>query len=546
MIIRVSLILVTALAMHLGVPSVRAEHEGKVQIVLLGDSTTEGSVPRRTVPQGPHLEDVVCGQLAASKDLPPTHVINLGQNGDTLRRLLDSGRYEKEASKLPGVDYIIIRYGLNDIGRRENFTENFPKDYHELITRLKSDHPQAQLIIMTVIPYGSEERCGQINALNVSVAQAESLTLFDIYPRYSEELKHGENMLNYRRYPLDKIPEHQREFVKPFVVDGNPPTVEVLDNRLDAHFRDLPGWFGDRHPNLAGYHVIGDETAKFLAPLIRAKFPAPASAEPQKVGLWSGHAPTGDGQTEDREVWLTLYRPAHPNGTAVVICPGGGYGGHAIEPEGHGIARWLNQSGITGVVLEYRLPAGRHPVPLLDAQRAIRTVRSNANKWGVDPARIGIIGFSAGGHLASTAATHFDAGQSQSVDPIDKVSCRPDFAILIYPVITMGEKTHGGSRNNLLGSNPSPELVELYSNEKQVTDQTPPTFLAHAIDDGPVPPDNSRMFYAALQTHQVPGKYLELPDGGHGLNGYKGPSWDAWQTQSLEWLHDLKFLPAPQ
>ena len=542
----VLIILLTYASM--GPRPVRAEHEGKVQIVLLGDSTTEGSVPRRMVPRGPHLEDVVRGQLATHKDLPPANVINLGQNGDTLRRLLDSGRYEKEASKLPGVDFVIIRYGLNDIGRRENFAENFPKDYHELITRLKADHPKAQLIIMTVIPYSSEERGRQINTLNVAVAKAEELTLFDIYPRYSEELKHGENMLNYRRYPLDKIPENQREFVKPFVVDGNPPTVEVMDNCLDAHFRDLPGWFGDRHPNLAGYHVIGDETAKFLAPLIREKFKIAASpnVEPQKIGLWNGRAPTSDGQTEDSEVWLTLYRPAQPNGTAVVICPGGGYGGHAIQPEGHGIAKWLNQSGVTGVVLEYRLPAGRHSVPLLDAQRAIRTVRAHAKEWSIDPARIGIIGFSAGGHLASTAATHFDAGQPQSTDPTDKVSCRPDFAILVYPVITMGEKTHGVSRTNLLGPNPTDEFIELYSNENQVTDQTPPTFLAHAIDDGPVPPDNSRMFFEALQAHKVPSKYLELPDGGHGLNGYKGPSWDAWQTQSLDWLRELNLLPAAQ
>lgn len=546
MTIRVSLVLLTALGMTLGSQTARAEHEGKVQIVLLGDSTTEGSIPRRMVPQGPHLEEVIRGQLATHKDLPPTNVINLGQNGDTLRRLLDSGRYEKEASKLSGVDYILIRYGLNDVNRRENFDENFPKDYHELIARLKADHPHAQVIIMTVIPYGAEAICQRINTQNFAVAKDAGLTLFDIYPRYSEELKHGENMLNYRRYPLDKIPENQREFVKPFVVDGNPPTVEVMDNCLDAHFRDLPGWFGDRHPNLAGYHVIGDETAKFLAPLIRAKFAAGAAAEPQKVGLWNGNAPTGDGKTEDCEVWLTLYRPAKPNGTAVVICPGGGYGGHAIQPEGHGIAKWLNQSGVTGVVLEYRLPAGRHSVPMLDAQRAIRTVRSRAQVWGINPARIGIIGFSAGGHLASTAATHFDAGQPQSTDPIEQASSRPDFAILVYPVITMGKTTHSGSRTNLLGPNPTDEFIELYSNEKQVTDQTPPTFLAHAIDDGPVPPDNSRLFFKALQAHKVPSKYLELPDGGHGLNGYKGPSWDAWQTQSLDWLRELKLMPAAQ
>lgn len=249
---------------------VRAEHEGKVQILLLGDSTTEGSIPRRHVPKGPHLEDVIRELLAEEKDLPPTNVINLGLSGEYIQRLLDSGRYEKEASKLPGIDYVLIRYGLNDNARRENLAENFPKDYHELITRLKADHSKATIIVMTVIPYGDEATSQRLNQLNEQVAKAEGVPLFDIYPRYAAELKRGPDMLNYRRYSLDKIPENRREFVKPFVVNGN--SVEVLDNRLDAHFGHLPGWFGDRHPNLAGYHVIGDETAKYLTPMIREKF----------------------------------------------------------------------------------------------------------------------------------------------------------------------------------------------------------------------------------------------------------------------------------
>lgn len=257
----------------------RAEHEGKVQILLLGDSTTEGSIPRRHAPQGPHLEDVIRELLAEEKDLPPTNVINLGLSGEYIQRLLESGRYDKVASKLPGIDYVLIRYGLNDNARRENFVENFPKDYHDLLERLHRDHPQAERIVMTVIPYGSEEMSAKINKLNVDVATSEKLPLFDIYPRYAEELKNGPNMLNYRRYPLEKIPENRRSFVKPFVFGGN--SVEVLDNRLDAHFGHLPGWYGDRHPNLAGYHVIGDETAKYLAPKIRERFVTKKGASTQ-------------------------------------------------------------------------------------------------------------------------------------------------------------------------------------------------------------------------------------------------------------------------
>lgn len=267
-----------------------------------------------------------------------------------------------------------------------------------------------------------------------------------------------------------------------------------------------------------------------------------ADTKPARVGLWNGKAPIGNGEFQETEVFITVHRPAKANGAAIVICPGGGYGGLVTGGEGHGIAAWLNKHGITGVVLEYRLPAGRTYVPLLDAQRAIRTVRARSAELGVDPARIGIMGFSAGGHLASTADTHFDGGDPKSADPIARVNCRPDFAILVYPVISMGDKTHQGSKQNLLGANPSKELVELFSNEKQVTDKTPPTFLAHAKDDTVVVPENAQMFYDALQAHKVPSRYLELPSGGHGLNGYKGPMWDAWQEQSLAWLGELKLL----
>jgi acetyl esterase/lipase len=272
-----------------------------------------------------------------------------------------------------------------------------------------------------------------------------------------------------------------------------------------------------------------------------AEFKAPVA--PERVALWNGRAAIGEGKFEEADATITVHRPAKGNGAAVVICPGGGYGRLVTGPEGHGIAAWLNRHGIAGVVLEYRLPAGRSFVPLLDAQRALRTVRARAKEWEIDPAKIGIMGFSAGGHLASTAGTHFDEGNEKADDAIDRVSCRPDFMILVYPVIVMGEQTHQGSKANLMGKDPAPELVKLFSNEKQVTDRTPPTFLAHALDDKPVPPENSKLFYQALEAHKIPAKYLELPSDGHGLNGYQGPMWDAWQEKSLAWLADLKFIP---
>ncbi|MCX6924574.1 MAG: alpha/beta hydrolase, partial [Verrucomicrobia bacterium] len=280
------------------------------------------------------------------------------------------------------------------------------------------------------------------------------------------------------------------------------------------------------------------------APLPKA-FTAEEHPAPERIALWPGQAPVGNGQFVSANAFITVYRPAKGNGAAIVICPGGGYGGLVTGPEGSGIAQWLNKHGIAGIVLEYRLPNRNQSVPLLDAQRAIRTVRAKAPSWAINPQRIGIIGFSAGGHLASTAATHFDSGDPKAPDPIDRFGCRPDFAVLIYPVITLGEQTHGGSKANLLGPTPTSETVALFSNERQVTAQTSPTFLVHAKDDQLVSPNNSRLFYEALQAHKVPAQYLELPSGGHGLNGYQGPMWDAWQAESLKWLVAQKIIPNP-
>jgi acetyl esterase/lipase len=279
--------------------------------------------------------------------------------------------------------------------------------------------------------------------------------------------------------------------------------------------------------------------ARLFATLLAGMIATAAQAEskPERMALWPGDAPKS-------KAAITLHRPAKPNGAAVVICPGGGYGTLVTGAEGHGVAQWLNEHGITGIVLEYELPGGRPQVPLADAQRALRTARANAEAWNIDPKRIGVMGFSAGGHLASTAGTHFDAGDADAADPVERVSCRPDFMVLIYPVITMGDKTHGGSRRNLLGDNPTAEAIQYFSNEKQVTKDTPPAYLAHAKDDRVVVPENSAMFHAALKEHGIASEYLELPSGGHGLNGYRGPMWEAWKSGSLKWLAEQKMIPA--
>jgi acetyl esterase/lipase len=275
-----------------------------------------------------------------------------------------------------------------------------------------------------------------------------------------------------------------------------------------------------------------------------------ASAAPAQtiVPLWDGPAPQSQGTTPNDIPTLTVFLPENAGkpAAAIVICPGGGYAGLAFEHEGTNEGAWFQKKGVAAFVLKYRLPVNgyRHPVPLMDAQRAIRLVRSHAADWKIDPAKIGIMGFSAGGHLASTEETHFDAGNAQAPDPVDKLSCRPDFAVLVYAVISMQDGvTHQGSKLNLLGPNPDPALVKNLSNETQVTTQTPPTVLVHAEDDGAVPIENSRLMFAALQKAGVPSVLQEYPPGGHGFGFGNKPdnSPPGWLDKAYDWLQGHGF-----
>lgn len=275
---------------------------------------------------------------------------------------------------------------------------------------------------------------------------------------------------------------------------------------------------------------------------------AAASAAEAPLPLWPNGAPGALGTQEQDIPTLTPFLPpaGQANGAAIVVCPGGGYGGLASH-EGPDYALFLNQHGITAFVLKYRLGSHgyRHPRMLQDAQRALRLVRARAADWQLDPKRVGIMGSSAGGHLASTAVTHFDAGQPEAADPIDRQSARPDLGILCYPVITMGPDTHGGSKKNLLGDKPGEALVELLSNEKQVTKETPPCFIWHTWEDKAVKVENALAFANALQKNGVPFDLHVYQQGRHGIGlADKPPFANAhpWSKDLVFWLKVQGFV----
>jgi acetyl esterase/lipase len=276
--------------------------------------------------------------------------------------------------------------------------------------------------------------------------------------------------------------------------------------------------------------------------VVLAKGSMSVAAESTKILLWPEGAPDAKGSDDKDKPSLTVY-PAPDEkacGTGMIVCPGGGYEHLSMEKEGTTVAQWLNGLGVTAFVLDYR-HGGKgyhHPAPLEDAQRALRLVRSNASQWKVDVDRIGIMGFSAGGHLASTVGTHFDSGNAKAKDAVERAGCRPDFLVLCYPVILMNSPyTHKGSQKHLLGDNPDPELAHSLSTDTQVTRDTPPTFLFTTNADTAVPAENSVQFYLALRKAKVPAELHIYQDGAHGLGlAPNDPVLSTWKDRLADWL----------
>ncbi|MFP7296184.1 alpha/beta hydrolase [Neobacillus niacini] len=260
-----------------------------------------------------------------------------------------------------------------------------------------------------------------------------------------------------------------------------------------------------------------------------------------KIPLWGNVEREENGHNTDCpsiELFLLNGNGPYP---AMVIAPGGGYARRA-DHEAYPVARWLNSIGISAIILHYRVAPFKHPIPLLDAKRAIRMVRFHASEWKIDPDHIGILGFSAGGHVAATAGTHFDLGIREDEDHLERVSSRPDVMVLCYPVITMGDHTHEGSRTNLLGESPSLEMIQQLSLELRITKDTPPAFLWHTADDASVDVENSLLFAAELSRHSIPFGLHIFESGRHGLGlAEEHPEAKAWPKLCEAWLRNRGF-----
>jgi acetyl esterase/lipase len=275
------------------------------------------------------------------------------------------------------------------------------------------------------------------------------------------------------------------------------------------------------------------------------------AVEFKTIRLWDKGAPGTPVTKPQDEPELYMKLPTVPaNGTSVIILPGGGYGALAMTYEGLDVGDWFASFGVTAFVLKYRMhgTGHMHPIPMMDGQRAIRTVRARAAEWKLDPSRVGVLGFSAGGHLASTLGTHFDKGDAKSEDPIERVSSRPDFLILCYPVISLTADTaHRGSVKNLLGESPDPKLLHDLSNETQVTPQTPPTFIFQTSEDKGVPAENAVAFYLALHKAGVPAEMHIFQNGPHGVGMAKTlPGTKEWPELCRKWLQVRGLLESPK
>jgi acetyl esterase/lipase len=493
-----------------------------IDVYMIGDSTMADKPNPDTNPErgwGQLLPQFFDGQVA---------VHNFAVNGRSTKSFIDEGKWAAVLGKLKNGDYVFVQFAHNDEKSEDTtrYTDprtTFRRNLERFIgdTRAKGATP----VLFTPIVRrkfnvrGSlEDTHGAYSPAIRDVAMAHDVPIIDLQSLTETLVRtagpEGSKQLYVWVAPGESkmYPEGRQDDTHLSVL-GATSVARLAVSALQQ--TSLP----------LGRHVrgVGDK-----------------SEQQTEMPLWPGAAPgaLGDVQ-EDRPSITPFLGTTNATRAAIIIFPGGGYEHLATDKEGTQVARWLNTLGVTSFVARYRLgPRYHHPVMMQDALRAVRFVRSNAARWNLDPTRVGVLGFSAGGHMASTAGTHFDAGNRSSQDTVERVSSRPDVMVLVYPVITMDERlAHHGSRKNLLGDSPPDSLVRLMSNETRVTRETPPTFIVATTDDATVPVQNSLMFYEALRAAGVPAELHIFESGHHGFGlAPDDPVLSTWTSQCELWL----------
>lgn len=494
-----------------------------INVYMIGDSTMADKPNPDTNPErgwGQLLPQFFDDQVA---------VHNVAVNGRSTKSFIDEGKWTAVLGRLKSGDYVFIQFGHNDEKSEDSsrYTDpqtTFRRNLERFVAEARAKGATPVLFTPIVrrkfdAQGNLEDTHGAYPAAVRDVAAALSVPLIDLQP-LTEKLVRAAGAEDSKRLYVWVAPGESKMYPE--------------GRQDDTHLSVLGATSVARLAALAL-----QQTSLPLGQHVRGV--SGASGQEVEIPLWPNGAPGAlGGAPEDRPAITPFLSPsAGMTRAAVVIFPGGGYSHLATDKEGTDVARWLTTLGLTAFVVRYRLgPRYHHPVMMQDAQRAVRFVRSQAARWNIDPSRIGVLGFSAGGHMASTAGTHFDAGNPAGQDTVDRASSRPDFMVLAYPVITMADPlAHHGSRMNLLGDNPPASLVRLMSNETQVTRDTPPTFIVATTDDATVPVQNSLMFYDALRATGVPAELHIFESGHHGFGLAPGdPVLSTWTTQCEGWL----------
>jgi acetyl esterase/lipase len=482
--------------------------------------------------------------IAEYFDLKRIKVENRARGGRSSRTFQTEGLWDQVLNEIRPGDFVLIQFGHNDGGavnddsRARGSLRGIGEETQEIDNQLTRKHEVVHTFGWYMRKYISDTKAKRATPIVVSPVprniwkDGKVVRAAADYGGWAREVARSQNVIF---IDLNEIVAKEYESAGPekvgkefFLVDHTHTT--PIAARLNAA-SVVDGLKALKQCPLTLFLKDGEVNSQVNAP--------------EPMVLWPAGAPGALGREVDDIPTLTPYLAPKEkaSGAAIIVFPGGGYS-HLADHEGRPVAEWLASVGITAFVLKYRHgPKYQHPVPLQDAARAVRMVRARVSEWHVDPKRIGILGFSAGGHLASTLGTHFDSGAPAASDPIERVSSRPDLMILIYPVITMKEFTHAGSKKQLLGENPTPELVTLLSNEEQVTKGTPPTFLVHTADDAGVPVENSLRFAEALRKSGVSFELHVYEHGRHGFGlGGNDPILSTWPARCADWLRSQGFL----